>query len=49
MDVDLTLLGESVVLPNTALRADTRITIEGISGGNYVGFVHNTFRPNHHL
>eukprot|EP01051_Picozoa_sp_SAG22_P010413 SAG22_NODE_937_length_6418_cov_124.858680_5_plen_379_part_00 len=49
MDVDIALLGKSVVLPNTALPADTRITIEGIGRGNYVGFVHNTFRPNHHL
>ena len=48
MDVDIALLGKSVVLPNTALPVDTRIIIEGIGRGNYVGFVKNTFRANHH-
>ncbi len=47
MDVDLVLLGKSVVLPNTALPRDTRINIQSIGRGNYVEFIQNKFRSNH--
>ena len=48
LEVDPILLGKSVVLPDTPLPCDTRLNIPGIGKGNYLEFVQNKFRKNHH-